>query len=136
MSYLLDSNVISELRRRRPDPNVVSWVGSVPEDELLLSVLVIGEIRQGIDRLRRRDPRQAGGHELWLDAVKREYAERLVPVTAEVAEEWGRLHSRRPLPFADGLMAATALVYDWTFVTRNTKHIEATGVRLVNPFEP
>jgi toxin FitB len=136
VSFLLDTNVISEARRRSPDSNVRGWLASVPEPELYLSVLVVGEIRQGIERLRRRDPGQAAPYETWLAALVHGFADRLVPVTAEVCEEWGRLDVPDPLPVIDGLMAATAKVRGWTFVTRNAAGLARTGVRLLNPFDP
>ena len=135
MSFLLDTDVVSEARRRSPDSTVRAWLASVPEPELYLSVLVVGEVRQGIERLRRRDPVQAAPYEAWLSALLHGFADRLVPVTAEVCEEWGRLNVPHPLPVVDGLMAATAKVMDWTFVTRDVGHLARTGVRLLNPFD-
>jgi toxin FitB len=134
VAYLLDTNVISEARRRRPDPNVRAWLESVPEPDLYLSVLVVGELRQGVERLRRRDPEQAAPYETWLSALLQGFADRLVPVTAEVCEEWGRLNVPDPLPVVDGLMAATAKVRGWTLVTRDTAGLARTGVRLLDPF--
>jgi toxin FitB len=133
--FLLDTNVISEVRKRSPDPGVREWLASVPESDLYLSVLVVGEIRQGIERLRRRDPAQAAPYETWISALLRGFSDRLVPVTAEVCEEWGRLNVPDPLPVIDGLMAATAKVRDWTFVTRNVAGLARTEVRLLNPFD-
>lgn len=135
MAFLLDTNVISEARKRAPDPNVRAWLASVPEADLYVSVLVVGEIRQGIERLRRRDPAQAAPYETWLSALLHGFADRLVPVTADVCEEWGRLNVPDPLPVVDGLMAATAKLRDWTFVTRNVADLARTEVRLLNPFE-
>jgi toxin FitB len=133
--YLLDTNVISEARKRSPDSGVRAWLASVPEADLYLSVLVVGEIRQGIERLRRRDPAQAAPYETWLSALLRGYADRLVPVTTEVCEEWSRLNVPDPLPVIDGLMAATAKVRGWAFVTRNVAGLARTEVRLLNPFD-
>jgi toxin FitB len=135
VAFLLDTNVISEARKRAPDPNVRAWLASVPEADLYVSVLVVGEIRQGIERLRRRDPAQAAPYETWLSALLHGFADRLVPVTADVCEEWGRLNVPDPLPVVDGLMAATAKLRDWTFVTRNVADLARTEVRLLNPFE-
>lgn len=135
MPYLLDTNVVSELRKTHPDRRVAKWYATVPDNALFLSVLVIGEIRQGIERLRRRDHDQASALDDWLKTLKSTYADRIIPVTTDVAEEWGRLNVPDPLPLVDGLMAATALLYGWTLATRNTKHVERTGVQLVNPFE-
>jgi len=134
VAFLLDTNVVSEARRQTPDSKVRAWLASVPDAELYVSVLVIGEIRQGIERLRRRDPAQVVVFETWLSTLLHDYADRIVPVTAEVAEEWGRLNVPDPLPVIDGLMAATAKVRGWTFVTRNVADLARAGVRLLNPF--
>jgi toxin FitB len=135
VAFLLDTNVIAEARKPAPDANVRAWLDSVPEAQLYLSVLVVGEIRQGVERLRRRDPAQAEPYEAWLSALLRGFADRLVPVTADVCEEWGRLNVPDPLPVVDGLMAATASHRNWTFVTRNVKDLARTGVDLLNPFD-
>jgi toxin FitB len=108
----------------------------VPDAELYVSVLVIGEVRQGIERLRRRDPARVEVFEAWLSALLHDSGDRIVSVTAEVAEEWGRLNVPDPLPVIDGLMAATAKVRGWTLVTRNVGDLARTGVRLLNPFDP
>ena len=134
--YLLDTNVVSEARKPDGNPHVRAWLATVRGDELYLSVLVLGEIRQGVERLRRRDSRQAGVYEAWLATLRRDYADRLVPVTADVAEEWGRLNAPDPLPVIDGLLAATARVRSLTLVSRNTADLARTGARLLNPFEP
>jgi toxin FitB len=136
VAFLLDTNVVSEARRPAADPNVRAWLASVPDAELYVSVLVIGEIRQEIERLRRRDPARAEVFEAWLSTLLHDYGDRIVPVTAEVAEEWGRLNVPDPLPVIDGLMAATAKVRGWTLVTRNVGDLARTGVRLLNPFDP
>ncbi len=135
MAFLLDTNVISEVRKPTSDSNVRAWLASVPEHDLYLSVLVGGEVRQGIERLRRRAPAQAAPYETWLSALVHGFADRLVPVTVDVCEEWGRLNVPGPLPVVDGLMAATAKVRDWTFVTRNVADLGRADVRLLNPFD-
>ena len=134
MSFLLDTNVVSEIRKKSPDPGVSAWFASVPAGELFLSVLVVGEIRQGIERLARRDPAQAEIFEQWLGRLVDAYGDRVVPITARVAETWGRLNVPDPVPVVDGLMAATALVHGWTLVTRNVGDVTSTGVRLLDPF--
>lgn len=136
MSYLLDTNVLSETRKRgRADAGVRAWISSVRGSELYTSVLVIGEIRQGIERLKPRDPSQAHAYELWLAELKRVFANRIIPITEEIAEEWGRMNAPDPLPAADALIAATAEVKNMTVVTRNTSDFERTGVEVINPFE-
>ncbi len=134
MKYLLDTNVLSEARRPRGDEGVKGWLSSVSDGELYLSALVIGEIRRGVERLKRRDPDGAEPYEAWLGAVLHDYADRILPVDAEVAEEWGRMSVPDPVPIVDGLMAATAKVRGMTFVTRNTADVARTGARLLNPF--
>lgn len=101
---------------------------------MYLSALVVGEIRQGIVGLRRRDARQADALDRWLQELTSTYADRVLPVTTPVAEEWGRLNIPDPLPVVDGLLAATAIVHGLTVVTRNTDDVAHTGVRVFNPF--
>lgn len=136
MSFLLDTNVLSEIRKPHADANVQRWFRSVHDSDLYLSVLVVGEIRQGVERLRRRDPGQAAVHESWLVALQRRYRDRIVPISSEIAEEWGRLNVPDPLGVIDGLLAATAKVGGLTLVTRNTGDVARTGVALLDPFEP
>ncbi len=134
MSFLLDTNVVSELRKRTPDAGVAAWFDSVDSRQLYLSVLTVGEIRQGLCRLQRRDRVQAAVFDQWLVGLLRGYSDRVVPLTAEIAEEWGRLNVPDPVPVVDGLLAATAKVHDWTLVTRNISDVATTGARLHNPF--
>jgi len=134
VSFLLDTNVVSEIRKHTPDPGVARWFASVPADRLFLSVLVVGEIRQGIERLARRDLAQAEIFEGWLSQLLDGFGDHLVPITNRIAQAWGRLNVSNPVPVVDGLMAATALVHDWTPVTRNVSDVTSTGVRLLNPF--
>jgi predicted nucleic acid-binding protein len=134
VNFLLDTNVVSEIRKKAPNPGVSAWFSSVPADGLFLSVLVIGEIRQGIERLARRDRTQAEIFESWLGHLVDGYRDRIVPITADIAEAWGHLNVPDPMPVVDGLMAATALVRDWTLVTRNINDVASTGARLLDPF--
>lgn len=136
MSYLLDTNVLSEARRPRGNPHVKDWVAGVPGRDLYLSVLVVGEIRQGVERLRRRDPGRAEAFERWLGRLRDDYADRILGISIAVAEEWGRLNVPDPLPAVDALLAATARVHGLTLVTRNVADAARTGVRVLNPFEP
>jgi predicted nucleic acid-binding protein len=134
VKYLLDTNVLSEARRPRGDEGVKRWISSAHTADLYLSALVAGEIRRGIERLKRRDPVGAEVYEAWLGTVLRDYADRILPVDAEIADEWGRMSVPDPIPIVDGLMASTAKVRGMTFVTRNTADVERTGVRVLNPF--
>ena len=136
MSYLLDTNVVSELRKRDPNPDVLAWYATVTSAELFLSVLTIGEIRLGIERLRRKDELQADVLEQWLRGLHVTYQDHLIEVDADVAEEWGRLNVSDPLPVVDGLLAASAKIRGWTLMTRNTADLQRSGVALLNPFEP
>ena len=103
--------------------------------DLFVSVVVTGEIRQGIERLRRRDSRQAEILERWLEDVVTSYADRILPFDGRVADAWGRLSAVRPIPVIDGLLAATARVHDMTLLTRNTPYVEGLGVPVLNPFD-
>lgn len=134
--YLLDTNVVSELRKRSPDVNVAAWYDGVSSIELHLSVLTLGEIRIGIERLRRRDAAQAHLLDEWLRGLFIMYSSRIVDVDAATADEWGRLNVPHQLPVIDGLLAATAKTRDWTFVSRNTTDLYASGVTILDPFRP
>ncbi len=136
MSYLLDTSALSEARKPAGDANVRAWLASVRGDELYLSALVVGEVRQGIERLRRRDRPQAAVFEAWLSTSRRDYADRILPVTTDIAEAWGRLNVPDPVPAIDGMLAATARVHGLTLVTRNTADVARMGVPLLNPFAP
>ena len=135
MSYLLDTNALSELRKRRPDPRVTGWFATAPQAELYLSCLTIGEIRRGIERLRRQDEVQAKAIERWLAGLRHFHQDRIVPIDAEITERWGRLSAAATLPVIDGLLAATALTRDWTVVTRNVADFAPSGARVLNPWE-
>ncbi len=134
MSFLLDTNILAELRKPRPDPAVLEWFDSVEGRQLHVSVLVLGEIRQGIERLRRREPARAAAYDAWLETLRREFADRVLPVTEAIALEWGRLNAGDPIPVVDGLLAATAQAHGLTLVTRNVRDFGRTGVAVLNPF--
>jgi len=135
VKFLLDTNVVSELRKgARADRNVVAWFESLDADDLYLSVLVVGEIRRGIERIRRRDPKSAQALDRWLSALSAGFEDRILPVDRPVAEEWGRMNVPDPLPVVDTLMAATAKVHGLVLATRNVKDVASTGVRTLNPF--
>jgi toxin FitB len=136
MTYLVDTNVVSELRKTEPDPNVLAWYGGVTSAEIFVSALSIGEIRLGIERLRRKDGPRANLLEQWLHGLHTSYGDHIINVDAAVAEEWGRLNVPDPLPVIDGLLAASAKIRGWTLVTRNTVDLARSGVALLNPFDP
>jgi predicted nucleic acid-binding protein len=137
LSYLVDTNVFSELRKGdRCHPSVRAWFDGVAGVQLHTSVVVIGEIRRGIERARSRDPAFAAALERWLADIVMLLDERIHPVSRAIAEEWGRLAAPRKLPIIDTLLAATAIVHGLTVVTRNLKDIADTGVSYLNPFDP
>lgn len=133
--FLVDTNVISEVRKGdRCDPRVAGWWRRVTDEDLFLSVVTLGEIRQGVERLRPRDGARAGALEKWLEEVRVEFAGRVLPVDLVVAQTWGRISARRSTPVIDGLLAATALAHELTLVTRNVADFVDLGAKLMNPF--
>jgi toxin FitB len=136
MTYLLDTNVVSEIHKRRPDRSVLDWLAETSPYERHLSVLTLGELRRWAERRRRRDEVAGAAFERWLGELVVSYGRRIVPITSQIADRWGYLGVPNPVAVVDGLLAATALVHDWTLVTRNTADVEGTGVRTLNPFTP
>lgn len=135
--YLLDTNVVSELRKRdRANVGVLEWIDSHLDAEIWLSVLVVGEIRRGVALVGRRDLDAADALAAWLDSVVADYRDRILPVTEAIAERWALITVPDPVPVIDGLLAATAMEHELTLVTRNTADVERTGVDCVNPFRP
>jgi predicted nucleic acid-binding protein len=136
VAYLLDTNVLSELRKgMRGDQRVRAWAKSASSERHLVSVLSLGEIRKGIERLRRTSPEKCEVFEEWLEQLGRQYAEEILSVNDAIADRWGRLEASRTRPVIDGLLAATALEFSLTIATRNTRDFADTGVKLVNPFD-
>ena len=136
MSYLVDTNVLSELRKGpRCDPHVRAWFAALPPDGVYLSVLVIGEMRRGVERIHRRDARSARALGTWLERIVRTHSGRILPIDQATAQIWGRFDVTQPVPVVDGLLAATALIHGLTLATRNVKDVARTGVTCVNPFE-
>jgi predicted nucleic acid-binding protein len=137
--FLLDTNVVSELRKARTGkahPNVATWVQTVQESSLFLSAIVIQELEIGVLQLERKDPAQGAILRSWLDEyVLPTFADRVLPVDTTVARRSARLHVPNPQPYRDGLIAATALVHGMTIVTRNGADFHATGVPLLNPWD-
>jgi predicted nucleic acid-binding protein len=135
MGFLIDTNVVSELRKGdRCHPQVAAWFESLTDQPLFLSCLSLGEIRQGIETKRRRNPEQAQALERWLQSLETHYADRVLPITPAIADCWGRLNAQRTFPVIDGLLAATALVHGLTLVTRNVADVQGSGVEWFDPF--
>lgn len=132
--FLLDTVIVSELRKKTPNARVVKWISSQHEDRLHLSVITLGEIERGIEKRRKEDPSFADALEAWLESLTRLYADRILPVSATIARRWGRLSVQLGHDGADVLIAATALTHGLTVVTRNVSHFKPTGVSVINPF--
>ena len=134
MAYLLDTCIISELRKPACNPGVSAWMSGIQPNETFLSVLTLGEIRRGIELHRRKNAGPAGGLERWLLGLETHYGDRILPITPAIADTWGRLSLDRPLPIADGLIAATALEHRLTVVTHNSADFVRSGVNTLDPF--
>lgn len=136
VKYLLDTNIISEIRKGpRCHPNVAAWYSNLEEESLYLSVLVLGEIRKGIEGLRGRDAGKANVLDLWLEQLQTSFQSQILPVDTAISQEWGRLSSLHTVPVIDGLLAATATAHRLVLVTRNTRDFADLGIHLLNPFE-
>lgn len=136
MSFLIDTNIISEVRKGpRCDRHVAAWYESVRDGDLHLSVLVLGEIRKGVELARPKDPAKARVLATWLANVEAAFGERILPIDGRVADEWGRMSAERPIPTIDGLLAATAKVHGMTLVTRNAPDVAGLGTKVLNPFQ-
>ena len=138
MRFILDTNVISALRKgsRQYNRNVSAWYGKLAERDIFTSVIVMGEIRKGIEQARgRNDTAQAVALERWFQQITRGFADRILPVDAAAADTWGRIMAIRSVPVEDSLLAATAIEHNMVLATRNTGHVSGLGAQLINPFE-
>jgi predicted nucleic acid-binding protein len=135
VSYLIDTNIISEVRKGgRCDPKVAAWYASVADADLFLSTLVLGEIRKGVETARARDPDKAAALERWLGQVETAFVGRVLAIDNAISDRWGRMSATRSIPVIDGLLAATAVTHGLTLVTRNDRDIAGLGATVLNPF--
>lgn len=136
MSYLLDTNIVSETIRRRPNKLVIGWLEQIPADALFVSVLTLGEIRKGVERL--TDKKRREKLRTWLEHdLPAWFEERVLPVDLAVSDRWGRLLAEvgRPVPTIDSLLAATALHYELRLITRNARDFDYPGLEVINPWQ-
>jgi len=131
--YLLDTNVVSELRKNKPHGAVITWLDSTPADQIFLSAVTLGELQAGIELTRRQDLAKASQIEIWLDQVAESY--QILPLDGQILREWARLmHGRPDRLIEDALLAATARIHRLTLVTRNVRDFQTFDVSLLDPF--
>ena len=135
VQYLLDTNVISETRKKQADRQVMSFLSAADASSLNLSVLSLGELRKGIALKKASDPEMARQLETWVEGLEYSFADRILVIDAAVAKVWGDLSAQRSRPVIDTLLAATAIVHGLTFVTRNISDVEGTNVKVFDPWK-
>lgn len=136
VSYLLDTVVLSELRKTNPAASVLRWIRAQKSGQIFISVVSVGEIERGIEKIRKSDVAFAAELGRWLETLLTVYGEHILPVSTPIARRWGSLSAKLGNDGADILIAATALTHGLTIVTRNVKHFAPTGALVLNPFEP
>ncbi|MFN2267239.1 MAG: type II toxin-antitoxin system VapC family toxin [Desulfonatronovibrio sp.] len=138
MNFLVDTCVISELVKKEPDLNVVSWIRSCPEEKLFLSSLTIGELQKGVSKL--EPSKKKNELQYWINIkLLNRFTGRIIPIDSAVAQRWGQIQAKaeqmgNPMPALDGLIAATALIHNLTVLTRNVKDMKTSGAEIVNPW--
>jgi predicted nucleic acid-binding protein len=135
LQYLLDTNVLSETRRKEAEQGVISFLSSVEPSALYLSVLSLGELRKGVALKKKSDPDAAKKIAAWVDGLELSFADRVLGINAATARVWGELSAQRSRPVIDTLLAATAMVHELTFVTRNTGDVQDIKLKLLNPWK-
>ncbi|MEO8684769.1 MAG: type II toxin-antitoxin system VapC family toxin [Devosia sp.] len=134
MSYILDTNVVSETRKRRASPFVLEFLKSINGELTYISVLTLGELRRGVVGAEVASPEMAAEFLQWLLDIEQDFADTTCEITAEIAYRWGEITVGRTRPAIDSLIAATALVNDFTVVTRNVRDYRELGLRVINPW--
>lgn len=134
MPYLLDTDILSAIRRKQRDPNLEKWLHSIQSADVYLSVVTLGEVERGNSQQRRNNPEFAEDLERWLDTILLKYEQRILPLSVSIARRWGKLSGELGHTSADLMIAATALEHNLTVATRNTRHFEPTQVSLINPY--
>ncbi len=135
LQCLLDTNVLSETRKKQADPRVISFLAAAEPSPLYLSVLTLGELKKGVALKKRSDPDGAKRIASWVDGLELSFADRILGIDAATAKLWGELSAQRSRPVIDTLLAATAVVHGLTLVTRNTADVEDTKAKLLNPWK-
>ena len=133
--YLLDTNILSETRRKEPDQGVIDFLSAAEPSALYVSVLTLGELRKGVALKKRTDPDTAKRLGHWVDGLEYSFADRILGIDAATATIWGGLSAQRPRPVIDTLLAATAIAHDLILVTRNTADVQDIKVSLLNPWK-
>jgi predicted nucleic acid-binding protein len=134
VKYLLDTNILSETRKKQADENVLAFVAGAHPSTLYISVLTLGELRKGVALKQATDPASAKSLATWVDGLEFGFADRILGIDAATARLWGELSAQRPRPVVDTLLAATAMTNELTLVTRNTADVGDIDVRVLNPF--
>lgn len=135
LEYLLDTNILSETRKRKADAGVISFLEASESSTLYISVLTLGELRKGVAKKRREDPEMARMLAGWVDGLELSFADRILGIDAAMARLWGDWSGERPRPVVDTLLAATAVVHGFTFVTRNIRDVRGIPVKLLDPWK-
>jgi toxin FitB len=134
LQFLLDTNVLSETRKKQPDVNVVTFLSTAEPSSIFVSVLSLGELRKGVAMKSRTDPDAAKRLGAWVDGLEWSFGDRILGVDAAIATRWGEASAQRSRPVVDTLLAATALVHGLTLVTRNVADVGDLGVKVLNPW--
>lgn len=137
IAYLLDTNVLSETRKKKADAGVISFLQAAEESSLFISVLTLGELRKGVAAKKLNDPDQDAAKRLeaWVDGLEFSFADRILSIDAATARLWGDWSGQRPRPVVDTLLAATAVLRDLTLVTRNLRDVRDIPVKLLDPWK-